>query len=186
MEVHPRLVVYVALPLSGLGYDVQWRLIGDDVDLPNTRAVFMHVVNQYTQSSHGDAQILFAHVSRKRFIPHVVDNFSVAGLLELIGGTPVQVVPPHSGHRHASKGAGLAFTSRLRCLHLAAARLACPGHTGDSQSIPDGLTRASDSDHRCWTCVHYCPTRSTCKAFGDFPVTPDLVCLRFTPGLGDE
>jgi hypothetical protein len=41
---------------------------------------------------------------------------------------------------------------------------------------PPQLGLAEDSDVSCGTCKFFCPKPQTCKAFGGYPVSADMVC----------
>lgn len=41
---------------------------------------------------------------------------------------------------------------------------------------PPNLGPASSRAVACGTCVNFCPETSTCMAFGDYPVSADMVC----------
>jgi hypothetical protein len=78
--------------------------------------------------------------------------------------------------RATKLAASLPHGSRLRRILVAAVRAACPGHLGNPMQTPPGLSMAGEPGVACGTCEHYCPTRDVCKAFGDYPVSADMVC----------
>lgn len=46
---------------------------------------------------------------------------------------------------------------------------------------PPNLGPASSRAVSCGTCAAFCPETSTCAAFGDFPVSADMVCDGWQP-----
>jgi hypothetical protein len=49
--------------------------------------------------------------------------------------------------------------------------------TREMQSrVPPQLGPAEDSDVSCGTCKFFCPKTQSCKAFGGYPVSADMVC----------
>jgi hypothetical protein len=84
---------------------------------------------------------------------------------------------PDSLTSRATKlAATLPHGSLLRRVLVASVKSACPGHLGNPMQVPPNLSRASAPGVACGTCMHFCPTRNVCKAFGDYPVSADMVC----------
>jgi|688.fasta_scaffold1761330_1 hypothetical protein len=46
---------------------------------------------------------------------------------------------------------------------------------------PPNLVPAEPSGVSCGTCAAFCPKTLTCKAFGGYPVSADMVCDAWTP-----
>jgi hypothetical protein len=78
--------------------------------------------------------------------------------------------------RTTKLAASLPHGSRLRRVLVATVKSACPGHLGNPMQVPPGLSVASAPGAACGTCTYFCPTRNVCKAFGDYPVSADMVC----------
>lgn len=78
--------------------------------------------------------------------------------------------------RTTKLAAGLPHGSPLRRFLVATVKAACPGHLGNPMQTPPQLSRASAPGVSCGSCTYFCPTRNVCKAFGDFPVSADMVC----------
>lgn len=78
--------------------------------------------------------------------------------------------------RTTKLAANLPHGSPLRRFLVATVKSACPGHLGNPMQMPPQLSRASAPGMACGTCDHFCPTRNVCKAFGDYPVSADMVC----------
>lgn len=51
-----------------------------------------------------------------------------------------------------------------------------------SIKAPPGLGPATSPRVSCGTCAAFCPETQTCKAFGGFPVSADMVCAAWNPG----
>ena len=47
--------------------------------------------------------------------------------------------------------------------------------------MPPNLGHADTMAVSCGTCVNFCPDTQTCMAFGDYPVSADMVCDAWTP-----
>jgi hypothetical protein len=78
--------------------------------------------------------------------------------------------------RTTKLAASLPHGSPLRRLLVATVKAACPGHLGNPMQVPPQLSRASAPGVSCGSCTYFCPTRNVCKAFGDYPVSADMVC----------
>lgn len=78
--------------------------------------------------------------------------------------------------RTTKLAARLPHGSLLRRFLVATVKVACPGHLGNPMQVPPQLSMASAPGVACGTCVHFCATRNICKAFGDYPVSADMVC----------
>jgi len=50
-----------------------------------------------------------------------------------------------------------------------------------STQEPPQLGPASSPVVSCGTCAAFCPKTLTCKAFGGYPVTADMVCSAWQP-----
>jgi len=78
--------------------------------------------------------------------------------------------------RTTKLAASLPHGSPLRRFLVATVKEACPGHLGNPMQAPPGLSVASAPGMSCGSCTFFCPTRNVCKAFGDYPVSADMVC----------
>ena len=78
--------------------------------------------------------------------------------------------------RTTKLAASLPHGSPLRKYLVATVKTACPGHLGNPMQVPPALSVASAPGVACGTCTYFCPTRNVCKAFGDYPVSADMVC----------
>jgi hypothetical protein len=78
--------------------------------------------------------------------------------------------------RTTKLAASLPHGSPLRRFLVAAVRAACPGHLENPMQVPLRLSKASAPGVSCGSCAYFCPTRNVCKAFGDYPVSADMVC----------
>jgi len=171
-----RLVAYLGLPISQTDPTVSWRLVAEDQDSATARNWFRDTVAKQTQSYHGSEQVLYATVPQFAEAPHRVDGVSSAELLKKLQGEQVLADSVKAAHLLARKMASLPRKSALRRIYAARVRTACPGHMGGPMVEPPGLALATNPVVSCGTCVHFCPTRSICKFYGDYPVTADLVC----------
>jgi hypothetical protein len=48
-------------------------------------------------------------------------------------------------------------------------------------SVPPDLRLAETMDMSCGTCAAFCPKTQTCKAFGGYAVSADMVCSAWQP-----
>jgi hypothetical protein len=78
--------------------------------------------------------------------------------------------------RTTKLAASLPHGSPLRRLLVATVKAACPGHLGNPMQVPPQLSLTSAPGVSCGSCTYFCPTRNVCKAFGDYPVSADMVC----------
>lgn len=78
--------------------------------------------------------------------------------------------------RTTKLAAHLPHGSPLRRFLVATVKAACPGHLGNPMQVPPQLSLTSAPGVSCGSCTYFCPTRNVCKAFGDYPVSADMVC----------
>jgi hypothetical protein len=171
-----RIVAYLGLPISQTDPTLSWRLVGEDQDTSAARLVFRDTMAKQTQSYHGSEQVLYAAIPQFAEAPRRVDGVSAAELMKQLEGEPIMQDTITAAHVLSKKMASLPRKSNLRRIYAARVRLACPGHTGGPMVEPPGLTLADNPAVSCGTCMHFCPTRNICKMYGDYPVTPNLVC----------
>lgn len=171
-----RIVAYMGLPISQADPTVSWRLLVDDQFSPEAGNVIRDVIQKQTQSTHGSEQILIAIIPGLSEAPARVDGASASSLLDQMGGRLYESPPVKAAHLLSRKMATLPRDSSLRRIYAARVRMACPGHMGGPMVEPPGLMPATDPAFACGTCMHFCPSRSICKMYGDYPVTFDLVC----------
>jgi len=174
--VPERIVAYMGLPISQADPTVSWRLLVEDQYSPEAENAIRDVIAKSTQSTHGSEQLLVAIIPQMAEAPVRMDGLSSSMLLKQLGGRLLESSDIGAAQLLSAKMASLPRNSDLRRIYAARVRLACPGHMGGPMVQPPGLTFSDNPVVSCGTCVHFCPTRSICKLYGDFPVTAYLAC----------